>query len=69
VLLVQYDVEKSYVNAGMPEKSNSVIGIFTGNQLPQSGIGIPVSGLVRYRWSQISPALPSYGAFTGMTSF
>jgi hypothetical protein len=54
--ILAVDVEKSQVNAGMSEK----IGIFTGNQLLRSGIGIPVSGSVRYRWSQISPALPSY---------
>jgi hypothetical protein len=33
-----------YVNAGMPEKSNSGIGISSDNQLLQSGIGIPASG-------------------------
>jgi hypothetical protein len=44
----------------MPDKSESGIGISFGNQLPQSGIGIPASGSVRYRWSCIIPALPSY---------
>jgi hypothetical protein len=44
----------------MPEKSYSGIAIFTGSQILQPGIGIPASGLVRYRWSRISPALPSY---------
>jgi hypothetical protein len=61
VLLVLYDVEKTYLNAGMPEKNKSGIGIFTGSHLLQSGIGIPASGSVRYRWSRISLALPSYG--------
>ncbi len=28
--------------------------------LSQFGIGIPASGSVRYRWSRISPGLPSY---------
>jgi hypothetical protein len=32
------------------EKSYSGIGIFTVSQLSQSGIGIPASGSVRYRW-------------------
>jgi hypothetical protein len=41
------------------EKGYSGIGIFTVSQLCQSGIGIPASGSVRYRWSRISPALPS----------
>jgi hypothetical protein len=58
--LVLYDVEKSYVNAGMPEcrRKVSPIGIFTGSKILRSGIGIPASGSVRYRWSRISPALP-----------
>jgi hypothetical protein len=42
--MVLYDIEKSYVNAGMPEKSQFSIGISSGSQLPQSGISIPVSG-------------------------
>jgi hypothetical protein len=29
----------------MPEKSKSGIGISSGSQLPQSGIGIPASGV------------------------
>jgi hypothetical protein len=47
------------INAGTPEKSSSGIGSFTGSQLLQSGTCIP-AGSVRYRWSRISPALPSY---------
>jgi hypothetical protein len=47
-------------NVGMPEKSYSGIGIFTGIQPSQSGVSIPASGSVWYRWSRISPALPSY---------
>jgi hypothetical protein len=39
-----YDTEKSYVNTGMAEKSESGIGISSGRQLPLSGIGIPASG-------------------------
>jgi hypothetical protein len=60
LLLLFYDVEKSYVNAGMPEKSWFCIGIFIGSLLLQSGIGILASGPVRYHWSRISPALPSF---------
>jgi hypothetical protein len=33
---------------------------FIDSQRSQSGIGIPASGSVRYHWSRISPALPSY---------
>jgi hypothetical protein len=44
VLFFLYDIEKSFVNAGMPEKSKSGIGISSGSQLPQSGIDIPASG-------------------------
>jgi hypothetical protein len=61
VLLMLYDVEKSYVNAGMPEKSKFCIGIFTGSQLLQLGISILASGSVWYRWSRISSVLASYG--------
>jgi hypothetical protein len=39
-----YDTEKSYVNTGMAEESESGIGISSGRQLPLSGIGIPASG-------------------------
>ncbi len=60
VISVVYDVEKSYVNAGIPEKSWFCIGIFTGSQLFQSGIGILASAPVWYHWSGISPALPSF---------
>jgi hypothetical protein len=58
VLFLLYDAEKSYINAGMPETA-----ISSGSQLLQSGIGIPASGSVRYRWSRVSPALPSYGSY------
>jgi hypothetical protein len=46
----------------MPEfrkKGWSGIGIFTVSQLCQSGIGIPTSEPVRYRWSLIL-AFPSF---------
>ncbi len=46
------------------EKSYSGIGIFTGSQQIQSGIGSRASGSVQYRWSRISPALPSCGIYT-----
>jgi hypothetical protein len=55
-LFLLYDVEKSHVNAG----DFSPASVFYRSQLLQSGIGIPTSGPVRYRWSRISPALPSY---------
>jgi hypothetical protein len=53
-------------NMKMPEcRKNLVrgIGIFTGSQLPPSGIGIPASFVSseRARWSRISPASTSYG--------
>jgi hypothetical protein len=41
------------------EKSQSGIGIFMVSQLCQYCIGILASGSVWYRWSWISPALPS----------
>ncbi len=41
-VFLQYDIEKTY--GGMPEKNQSGIGISSGSQLPQSGIGIPASG-------------------------
>jgi hypothetical protein len=45
VLFLLYDIENSYVNAGMPEKSYSGIGISSSSQLLQSSIGIPASGV------------------------
>jgi hypothetical protein len=42
-LFLLYDIEKSYINAGMPEKNKYGIGISSGSQLAQSGIGIPAS--------------------------
>jgi hypothetical protein len=44
VLFLLYDIKKNQVNAGIPEKSKSGIGISSGSQLPKSGIGIPASG-------------------------
>jgi hypothetical protein len=44
----------------MPEKSFSGIGIFSGIQQSQSGIGIQASGSVWFRLSRMSLALPSY---------
>jgi hypothetical protein len=59
--------EASEVDAGLPKKGYSGIDIFTVSQLSQSGIGIPASGSVRYRWLRNSPvmvfhlvALPSF---------
>jgi hypothetical protein len=45
----------------MSEKSHSGIGIFSGSQQSPPGIGIQASESVRWRWSRIIPALPSYG--------
>jgi hypothetical protein len=47
VLNVLYDVKNSYVNVGMPRKSNAGIGIFNGSQMRHSNIGIPASRSVR----------------------
>jgi hypothetical protein len=56
-----YDVLKSKVNAGMlGKKLFRQLHLCHYSQLAQSGIGIPASGSVRYRWSRISLALPSY---------
>jgi hypothetical protein len=44
----------------MPGKSLTGIVIFTGFSLYQSGIGIPASGSVWYRWSRITPVLSSF---------
>jgi len=43
------DVEKSFVNVGIPEFQEKVVcnGIFIGSQLRQSDVGIPASGSVR----------------------
>jgi hypothetical protein len=44
-----------YVRKSLPEciiMHYSGIGIFSGSQLPQSGIGIPASGPVQYRCSR-----------------
>ncbi len=59
VLNLLCDVYKSSVNVGMPRKRESGIGILAGSQLLQSGIGIPVTEPVRYRWLRLSPALSS----------
>jgi hypothetical protein len=45
----------------MPIKSYSGIVNFTVSPLRQSGIGIPASASVRYRWSRIIPVVPTYG--------
>jgi hypothetical protein len=50
-------------NAGIPEcrrKGYSGIVSFTVSPHHQSGIGIPASMSVRYRWSRIIPVVPSY---------
>jgi hypothetical protein len=50
-------------NTGMPEyrkKLKSGIVSFAAKPPRQSGIGIPALASVRYRWSRIIPAVPSY---------
>jgi hypothetical protein len=50
-------------NAGIPEcwrNCQSDIVSFTVSPPRHSGIGSPASTLVRYRWSRISPVVPSY---------
>jgi hypothetical protein len=61
VLFFLYDIEKSNVNARMPEKSwyGIGIGISSGSQLS----AFRHQDLVRYSgysWSRISPALPRH---------
>ncbi len=60
-LLNSYDL-KNLSKCRMPEcrQKQSVTGISTSSQLPQSGIDIPASRSVRYYWSRISPTLSSY---------
>ncbi len=50
------------VNAGMPGTRLVQHRHFYGFSLCQSGIGLPATGSVQFRWSRISPALPSYGS-------
>jgi hypothetical protein len=62
VLFLLYDIEKSYVNAGMSECRRKVSP--ASAFLPVVSCLRPASvfrhqGSVRYRWSRISPALPS----------
>jgi hypothetical protein len=53
----------------MPKRRNAgkqvspATAFLTGSNLCQTRIGIPGSGLVRYGWSRISPALPSLPTF------
>ncbi len=61
VLFLLCDIEKSNVNAGMPEGKVSPASAI----LPVVSFLSPVSafrhhGSIRYRWSRISPTLPSY---------
>jgi hypothetical protein len=56
----------------MPDAGERLVhgfGIFTVSELPQSGIGIPVSGSVQYLWSCSRSALPSYGAMVSGVNF
>jgi hypothetical protein len=64
VLFLLYDIEKSYVNAGMSEYRRKVSP--TSAFLPVDSCLSPASvfrhkGSVRYRWSRIIPALPRPG--------
>jgi hypothetical protein len=50
------------MDAGMPIKSSVQHRLCSvGLQRLVSGIGIPASWSVRYRWSRINPLVPSYG--------
>jgi hypothetical protein len=58
-------------NAGIPEcrrKGQSGIVSFSVILHHQSGIGIPASMSVRYRWSRTIPVVPSYGKNLGNQS-
>jgi hypothetical protein len=63
--------ENQEILASMPECRKKVIpaSVFTGSQLSQSGIGIPASWSVRYRWSRIIPALPRFSKKIKLTSW
>jgi hypothetical protein len=66
--------ENQEILASMPECRNTgkkVIpaSVFTGSRLSQSGIGIPASWSVLYRWLQIIPALPSFSKKIKFTSW
>jgi hypothetical protein len=67
LLNLLYDTDKSLENAGRPEFGEKIgpasAFLPTFNFVMQSGIGIPESGSVRYRWSRIRPALPSYESY------
>jgi hypothetical protein len=55
VLFLIYDAEKPEVNEGIPGKFSPASVL-----LPVVKCLSPASGFVRYPWSRISPALPSY---------
>jgi hypothetical protein len=59
-IFLLFEVSKIICNCRNAVESSFGIGIFSGGQLLQSGISIPSSGSFRYRWSRITPALPSY---------
>ncbi len=58
VLLVLYDIEKSYVIAGMFEMAFFPVIRYLS---PSSAFRHQGSVRFRYHWSRISPAFPSYG--------
>jgi hypothetical protein len=51
VLFLLYEVEKSEVNEGIPEKISPATALLP---VVKSGIGIPASGSVRYLWSLVT---------------
>ncbi len=55
---IQHVRSRKYRNAGQPEEHLVRHRHFSVILLCQSGIGIPASGSVRYRWSRNSPAWP-----------
>ncbi len=55
-----YDIENSYVNAGMPEKVSPTSAFLPVVSCLSPASAIQHQGSFRYRWSLICPALPSF---------
>jgi hypothetical protein len=60
VLFLLYDSDKSYVNAGMPEKVSPASEFLPVVRCLSPPSAFRLQGSVRYRWSRISPTLPNY---------
>jgi hypothetical protein len=63
VLFLLYDIEKSYVNAGMPKKVSPASAFLLVVSYLSPASAFRHQGSVRYHWTRISPALPSYVHF------